>query len=211
MKKILFIILSLLCIPTMAQQYYSFIVQGGYQSFNISKNESSIVKSGFRLGGSMDYLFLVGQTVDFSIQAGLYYSSKGNKLMLKDKGFVEFKDKKAHYLSVPILFNTRFLINDKTNIFVNGGCYGELGLGNERPKRIKNENKPGKPDHSFEIDLERDDHIFQTFDVGLQAGGGIEYNRVMLGLSLQYSTMHLLSLSDHPSIFGIHATIGYRF
>lgn len=211
MRKILLILLSLMCMTAVAQRRYTFIVQGGYQAFNIFKSESSIVKSGFRLGGSVDYIFLVGQTVDLSIQAGLYYSSKGDKLTFKDNAFVEVKGEKVHYFNLPILFNTRFLINDKTNVFVNGGFYGELGLGNNRHNFADEARKSGKPKHDIEIDLYRDDDLFQMFDVGVQVGGGIEYNSVMLGVGLQYSTMRLLSLWDLPGIFGVHATIGYRF
>lgn len=194
-----------------AQRRYTFIVQGGYQAFNIFKSENSIVKSGFRLGGSADYIFLVGQTVDLSIQAGLYYSSKGNKLTFRDKAFVEVKGEKVHYFNFPILFNTRFLINDKANIFVNGGFYGELGLGSDQHELLSDTHKPGKSEHSFKKGLDHDDDLFQNFDVGLQVGGGIKYNHVMLGLGVQYSTIRLFSLWDTPGILGIHATVGYRF
>ena len=142
---------------------------------------------------------------------GVYYSSKGNKLEFRDKTFIELKDKKVHYFNVPMLFNTRFLINDKANIFVNGGFYGELGLGKERYKPIKRTLEPDNSEHSIKTDWDSENEPFQTFDVGLQVGGGIEYNSVMLGLGLQYSTMHLISLNNPPGIFGIHATVGYRF
>lgn len=221
MKKVLALVAALFCTAAVAQDRPTFILQGGYQGANISSEDFKEAKMvhGLRAGAAIDYVFFRGNAFELSGQVGLNYSMKGVKVALPDSdpenlGVTKFT---MHYIDLPILFNSRFHLSNETNAFINVGPYLAYGL--NAKATFEGKSPEGKvtaePDQNLFKPLVpgEDNGMFKRFDYGIQVGAGLEYNRIMCGVSTQFGLAPVANddkdITSKNVSFAL--TLGYRF
>ena len=180
MKKFLTIAFALFCMTAVAQNRPTFIIQGGYQGANFTKDakdSNSKLNHGFRIGAAIDYAFVTSDTYDLSVQLGANYSMKGagkNTFSIGSKS-AEAKTT-LQYVDVPILLNSRFKLSESFNVFVNFGPYLAYGISAKQSFK----------ENIFGTDIKTNSNLFKTgisgsgeslfkpFDYGVQVGAGVE-------------------------------------
>lgn len=221
MKKILSLVAALFCVAAVAQNRPTFILQGGYQGAamnNPDRKDDSMVH-GLRVGAAVDYAFVTSDTYELSAQVGLNYSMKGVKVNNFDLLGLAKADTKftTHYIDLPILLNSRFYISNETNAFVNFGPYMAYGISGKMTtdtKLLGSKLGEAKLDGNlFKTGaLGKGDAALKSFDYGVQVGAGLEYNRIMGGISVQYGLAPVYNVDkDKTRNVSFAVTAGYRF
>lgn len=217
MKKIILsTILSLFAIAAMAQVRPTFIVSAGYQGANMNVNDKendNKMKSGFRVGATADFPVYNFGTGELSVQAGLYYSTKGVK---RENYAINLG-----YVDLPILANVRFGVTPDFNVFLNGGGYLAYGVHSSATvKKTGDDLIDGISaglakfyDNAF-----KKDGIYQPFDAGIQVGAGAEYKRIQLSVGGQFGLVNLVNTNNKAMVHTpkttnntMFVTLGYRF
>jgi len=164
--------------------------------------------------------FLIGVTTEipltelFSIESGLLFSSKGYKL---DKYFAMWEDSEPirlyqkavlNYIDIPLSFKASTLFR-KLLIYGNVGPYVGIGLSG---KIIADESSGDIIKRNEYRHKMGTDGTWKRFDYGLQAGAGVEINRIVFGLNYSYGLANISQNRDYENknrIIGL--TLGYRF
>ena len=214
MKKMILAALSALTLGLTANaQDLSFILQGGYQGAKLTSFDAQELASGFRIGAALDWEFLDLGLAELSLQPGVNFSQKGTNLIgtlqngqsiftLANNPSIENAINaamKMNYIDIPVLLNARFDVPLLGNVFVQAGPYVAFGIGSSTNISTGNEtvdnaiggiadliNGGGK--QNFDVFK---DNIMEKLDYGLQFGGGIEWNRILLSAGYQLGLKNL--------------------
>ncbi|MDO5035436.1 MAG: porin family protein [Porphyromonas sp.] len=215
-RTFLAIALSIFTLGAMAQVRPSVIVSAGYQGANISTSKEgdkmgNSVKSGFRVGAALDLAVADLGPAVFSIQPGLYYSTKGAKSASEgDNSKGEIKTTLG-YVELPILANFAFNVADGFGVFVNAGPYLAYGVntttsgsGTLLGITINSESK----DNLFK----EDGGLYKPFDAGIQVGAGAEYRNILLGVGSQFGLADMSRVDNlTQKNINFFVSLGYRF
>lgn len=212
MKKGLILVLFAL-VSVVSYSQVSWNAKVGMNMNNITDMEDSDMKIGYTLGVGMDYAF----TDMWSIQPSLMFSSKGTKVSFEEDGDKYKESYNPLYLELPVLAAAKFSISDNAKIVVNAGPYFAFGVGGKASVEETDE-----ADYDFKLFSKEDgadEAVMNRFDVGLQYGVGLEFNKFLVNLSGQYGFTKLLKgdWEDEkgdkisPKNIGFSIAVGYKF
>lgn len=211
MKKVLSILVCVVCVLTASAQYASdasgsffstersdqpvtFGIRGGVNFSKISESYEGYSAStknytGFNAGVSVDIPMLQS----LYLQSGLYYTVKGAKIE-------EIKCNPS-YLEIPILASYRYNFSDAVQFQLNVGPYLAYGIGGKW-KDTENDD---------EEDFFGDD--FKRFDAGLAFGGGFTFSHIYLGINYDLGLTNILKDGDDGSTKTrcLSINVGYNF
>jgi hypothetical protein len=212
MKLMCLFLFSTLTLPAISQVIG---IKGGLNLANIlakshdgTKIDEFKMKPGFHFGITAE--IPVAETTSF--ETGLFLSTKGFKLDVKESSYSQKSNANLLYLDVPLLAKAYFNVGDAK-------IYGALGpyIGFGLSGKTKNEVTYDGETESEEIDLKwgsgEDDDI-KPLDYGLMAGAGIDIKSIELGLNYSYGLANLEANSEGESKMKnrvISISVGYKF
>lgn len=174
---------------------------------------------GFNLGVVMDWNI----TKNFTIQPGLYFTTRGGKLKENDEDFKYKETWRASYLQLPILASYRFRVSDKVKWQINAGPYIACGLGGKVKWEETYAGDTEKGDYKlFKTSSDDEDGDYEEgggvkrFDAGLSFGTGVSINKVYVGVSYDLGLANILNDKQWGKDFkarnrNFAITVGYNF
>jgi len=165
---------------------------------------------GFNIGVVMDW----NLSEHFTIQPGLYFTTRGGKLEENDDDYNE--KWRASYLQLPVLASYRFNLSDKVKWHINAGPYIACGLGG----KVKWEEDTDKGDYKIfkttDTDSDEEGGGVKRFDAGLNFGTGISINKVYIGVSYDLGLANILDDKQWGKDYkarnrNFAITLGYNF
>jgi len=184
----------------------SFGVKAGVNMSNASfgGDADNKAKFGFQAGAFVEY----GLPINFFLQSGLYFTTKGVKV--DDVGFdvIGTTDTSWNlsYIQLPIYGGYRINVADNTNIVFNFGPYLAYGVSG----KIKIDGVSEK--YNLYKKYDGDDAMLKRFDFGLGAGVGAEFGKILVNLGYELGLANLAN-DDDGKFRNRNAslTVGYRF
>ncbi|MBV5312449.1 MAG: PorT family protein [Prolixibacteraceae bacterium] len=212
MKLMYFLMFSTLTLPAISQVIG---IKGGLNLANIlAKSHDGTNIDEFKMKPS----FHIGLTAEFpatettSFETGLFLSTKGFKLDVKESSYSQKSNANLLYLDVPLLAKVYFNAGG-SRIYAAFGPYLGFGLSG----KTKNEVTYNGQTELEEIDLKwgsgEDDDI-KPLDYGLIAGAGINIKSMEFGLNYSYGLANLEATSEDDSEMKnrvISISVGYKF
>jgi len=195
----------------------TFEIKGGVNlSTMLSKDDRSNYSDQFSLTPRL----LFGVTADiplnqsFSIESGLFFSSKGYNLNKKKSldptsQFSPIYVKAIlNYLEIPLLikFSHSFFRLPFYGVI---GPYGAIGING---KTISDMYPGGISDRKVYKHQMGSDELWKRYDYGLQAGAGIAFGKYVCGFNYSYGLANISQHSPHVEknrVIGL--TLGYKF
>ena len=171
-------------------------VKGGMNISNWSQGGDTKAKIGYKIGGGAEWVF----TNLWSVQSGLYLSSKGTKV---DSDLLEVKVNEV-YLEMPMMGAARFYLSDNTNLVLSAGPYIAYGIAGKTEATVRGASTDKV--NTF------GDYGVKRFDLGIGVGVTAEINRLLVGLEGQYGFIKRLNFEgDSPKNMNLSITVGYKF
>ncbi|NDV83589.1 porin family protein [Bacteroides sp. 51] len=171
-------------------------VKGGMNISNWSQGGDTKAKIGYKIGGGAEWVF----TNLWSVQSGLYLSSRGTKV---DSDLIEIKVNEV-YLEMPMMGAARFYISDNTNLVLSAGPYIAYGIAGKTKATVRG--AASDKENTF------GDYGVKRFDLGLGVGVTAEINRLLIGLEGQYGLIKRLDFDgDSPKNMNLSIMVGYKF
>lgn len=224
MKKLMTVIIAAgLCNTGIAQLFY---VQGGINLANITAtNDGSTEKNNLLTTFNAGFMgrFALAKAVD--LETGLLLTGRGSKAETYFNGGNDYVKSTFNplYIELPLNVVVNVPLEKNTNIFLNAGPYGAIGIGG----KAKNETKLGiiSTSSKSSIEFSNDDPFtseqedasynkLKRFDYGLNFGGGIEFSKIILkanyalGLAKINSTESDNSASDKNKYRTVSISVG---
>lgn len=228
MKKLLLAAAAaLMTVGAYAQYRPTFIISAGYQGATLKVGDSKDTKiaSGARVGVDADFSLYDAGYMNISLRPGVHFSMKGSKLENGFK-FGDLIDTKAsatthlYYIDVPILANVGFNAGE-FGVFVNAGPYLGVGVGSSLTTTSSTATAmtdPKTTTDSKSTNLFGDNGAYNRFDWGIQVGGGVEYNRFLVGVGAQFGLQNINRVKEAAGVTlpatknsAFFVTVGYRF
>ncbi len=201
MKKLSFIIaLMLMSIAGMAQDESKTSTKIGVRfGYNLStidefwdfSNDYKDWKSGVNFGVVSD--FNITQKIVF--RPGLYYSSKGVKLLDDSKH-------RYNYLEAPLLVVFQQSVTENVKLELQAGMYLGVGVCGKKELPIYNDWGNFYKEDTFS------DKGAKRFDCGLNIGCGLQISKIYLGVSYENGFMEI---EDYNVTHCFMANVGYSF
>jgi hypothetical protein len=136
----------------------------------------------------------VGISSKLSFETGLLYAQKGFRYIEKDD-YGSFDEKlNIAYLDIPLAFKMRFEAG-RGYLYFLAGPYASIALKAKAKLEIKSEYFNEKSEEDIAIGYKANDEI-RTFDFGLMAGTGYEWNRYQIGLTYQRGMANIWNGGD---------------
>jgi len=210
MKKLF---IAAICIAAFSNARSQVYVQGGISLANITNTTSGQTEHNNMLttfNAGLLGRFGLSSTVD--LESGVLLSGKGSKAETyftgsKDDNYVKTKFNPL-YIEVPLNLVVRVPLEKKTNIFFHAGPYAAMGIAG----KSKTESKLFGLASSSESDIKfSNDNPFTSqqedaaynklkrFDFGLNIGGGIDLDKVLLKLNYGFGLTKINSTDPNNS------------
>ena len=202
MKNLKFIFLAIfLLTAAFANAQVSLSVRGGVNMSNIQTDEPNCVKSpkfGFNIGAFAD--FYVAHNM--AIQSGLFFSTKGASENIREANELERTVTGFSYFQVPVHFAYKIDVAPGMRVVFHAGPYIALGVSSfVNVNDVKMRNAFGCRPYQY-----------QPFDWGLGIGVGADFQRILVGIGLDFG---LYDISNQSNVRGRNQnaflTVGYRF
>lgn len=171
---------------------------------------------GFHLGVIVD----LGLSEKFSIQPGLYYTTRGAKLEQSDDEEKYTEKYNLSYLQLPILASYKINLSDDIKWHINAGPYVAYGLGGKVKWESSYDGESEKGDYkAFGVadeDSDEDKGGLKRFDAGLSFGTGISFNKVYFGLTYDLGLANIADKKAWGDDFKLKnrnfaISVGYNF
>lgn len=138
---------------------------------------------GFHLGVVADF----GLSESFSIQPGLYFTTRGAKIEESYDGEKYEEKYNLNYLHLPILASYKIKLSDDIKWHINAGPYVACGVGGKVKWEYSYDGESEKGDYkAFGVadkDADEDKGGLKRFDAGLSFGTGVSFNKIYFGLT----------------------------
>ncbi len=208
MKKLLLCLaLVLLVFANEETRAVSFDIKGGLNLSNIDfggdegkgLNDHSEVLPGFHLGAAMD----IPLKNNFSIETGLFMTTKGNKIEYALMGADYESTLSLYYIDIPITPKYTYNFGD----FAISGAIGPyVGIGLSGKAKSETFALGQKVSEEEDIEFGDGDDDMKRLDYGLSFGLGFEYKSILFGFSYD---LGLQNLSNVESLDTKHRVIKF--
>lgn len=150
---------------------------------------------GFLVGATVDYAL----TNDFYLQSGLFFMTKGAKIVIDTDVLRGEITVNQMYLQLPVTAAYKLSVNDNLKIVFNAGPYVAYGIGG----KTKLGGSLDIP--SLELNLSDKfnsfgDDALKRFDFGITAGVGAEFGKIAVGVNYD---LGLIDIADYEKRFKI--------
>jgi len=177
-------------------QELTWSVKGGLNISNWSQGGDTKAKLGYKIGGGAEWTF----TDLWSVQGGLYLSSKGTKV---ENDLIDIKINQV-YLEMPVMGAARFYLSDNANLVLSAGPYLAYGIAGKTKTTVAG--AASEKENTF------GDYGVKRFDVGIGVGVTAEINRILVGIEGQYGFIRTMKFDgDSPKNMNLAITVGYKF
>lgn len=186
----------------------SFDTPGGY---DFGENKTS--KIGFNVGVAVDF----NLNRSFSINSGLFYTTKGVKFEVKDIDDKYTETYNAGYLQLPIYASYRLNFAEASQLQINFGPYLAFGLNGKYTEKYQDfEDAESNTETKYDLFGTGENQTgVKRFDMGLGIGAGYTWNRIYLGFEYQLGLVNCLDKKAWDPIKGytrnFSISLGYNF
>lgn len=181
-------------------------LSGGDDDVNVSDYTKSLM--GFHLGLTAE--FPLNDMLAF--ETGLFYSTKGVSIEIKEENVNFTTDMNLNYLDIPLAFKAYFDLGGMK-------AYGLLGpyIGYGLSGTVSATFSVGGNEQTQEDDIkwgsEADDH-FRKLDYGLTFGGGLDINNITLGVAYDMGMANIAAVQENDNEAKnrvLKISVGYKF
>lgn len=172
--------------------------------------ESGKVKVGYNIGVGMDYAF----SEMWSLQPSLMVTTKGIRFKEEDNGDKYKETYNPVYLQLPVLAAFKVQVAENTKLVINAGPYFALGLGG----KVKMTEESGGQKETDKYKLFSKENgaekaLMKRFDVGLNYGVGVEFDKFLVNLMGEYGFAKAFNDTGNasPKNIGFSINVGYKF
>lgn len=183
----------------------TFGVKGGLNISNLD-----ISGGGFTMDTDPKIGFNVGLTVDYALPANFYILS-GLELTTKGADFDEHGvkfDPNLMYLQMPINAGYKLQVMDNLKILFFAGPYFAYGIGGKT--KVSGYDEWGDY-YSGKYDSFGSEGWAKRFDMGINGGAGIEYNKFVATIGCDYGVIDINDGSGDAYTQNVSFTVGYKF
>ncbi|WP_320052866.1 porin family protein [uncultured Acetobacteroides sp.] len=197
MKKVFFVAVAILAAVAGNAQ----VKFGPKVGLNFSTMSMDGVDAKMRTGYQVGMVFQGDIAPNVFIQPSILFSSKGSKYDNTDTKVV------ANYIDVPVNFGYRINLGG-ANLNLLAGPYLAYGVGG----KVTNDFILATKDRDIKWGTDKDEDDFRPFDMGLNLGGGVEYNNFQISLQYGFGLLNVNADSDFTTKNGVLSlTAAYLF
>lgn len=173
-------------------------------------DEGGKIKAGYTFGVGMDYAF----TESWSLQPSLMFTTKGMKFSEEDTDEKSTDTFNPVYLQLPVLAAFKVRLAENTKLVITAGPYFALGLGGKMKSTY--EYRGTEETEKYKLFSKEDgarEALMKRFDVGLNYGIGVEFDKFLVGFAGEYGFVNSFNdLEDcSPKNIGFSIQVGYKF
>lgn len=199
-------IMITLCVIFFAQAKSQVYVQGGLNLANISNSKSgSVDKNNMLPSFNAGILARTNSSDAIAVESGLLLTGRGSKVEGGSSSINYKVTFNPLYLELPVNVIVRFPVSSTANIFLNGGPYVAMGVGGKSKFEGQLGNISGSHTEKIKFtneDPTDDDQAYsklKRFDYGLNVGGGIDLNKILLKVNYGYGLAKINSTQTNNS------------
>jgi hypothetical protein len=197
MKKVFFVAVAILAAVAGNAQ----VKFGPKVGLNFSTMSMDGVDKEMRTGYQVGMVFQGDIAPNVFIQPSILFSSKGSKYDGGDLKVV------ANYIDIPVNFGYRINLGG-ANLNLLAGPYLAYGVGGKITSDFFIKSK----DRDIKWGTDKDEDDFRPFDMGLNLGGGVEFNNFQVSLQYGFGLLNVNADSDFTTKNGVLSlTAAYLF
>lgn len=210
MKKLktLCVALGLLLCSSLVSAQDSKLSIGLRGGVNLSNMDVDHIDTDMRVGYNFGVVAEYALPQSFFLQSGLHLTSKGSKVKYTEYDGDYYKAKlsiNAVYLQLPIMAGYKLDVTDDFKVNFTVGPYLALGIGGKTKADVTIKDEFGSDKvNSFGND------ILHRFDMGIGAGVGAEYKKVLFNVGYEYGFINAFYGDLKSYNRNAFISVGYR-
>lgn len=194
-------------IPKAGVNFADMVIRDDDDNFT----EESSFNPGFHIGATA----ALAITDEFSIESGLIANTRGFRIITEGQTFNVTTTNMLNllYVDIPVLGRYTSEIGDDLKVFGNFGPYLGIGVSGEQKLTVEFNGDKTTDTESVSFGNETFNDDLKRLDYGLTIGGGIEWNRILLGASFDLGLANLALIIDDGSRIRnrvLKVSVGYR-
>ncbi len=207
MKRLLsFLVVAIVAIAASAQITWNAKAGFGFSNCIYSDGDNSDAKTHFvgKIGLGMEYPL----SANFSLMPSAEFALKGAKWGAE----MEKETVDIYYFQIPVLAAYRFHIADRLNLVAKAGPYFAFGFAGS----VDYSSTYGGESYDESDDLFSDEVGGKRFELGLDFGVDLEFQRFVVGAEYEFGLTPLVKYDEEGDDFSIknsafYVTVGYKF